>query len=81
MQFETREQYLAAVTMWKEQYTEHSNKIRAIKNQIKEESRKKGYTYAWPDLISAKKKATTMIAERQAAKVEAQRQYLLTRQN
>lgn len=81
MQFENRTQYLAAVAMWKAAYQEHSVKIRAIKAQIKEESRKKGYTYAWSALRAAKNQATSMIGERQEAKIEAQHQYLASRQS
>lgn len=80
MQFETREQYIIAATQWKAEYEQLSKKIRAIKHQIKEESRAKGFTYAWSALASAKTEAQVMLGVRQESKIEAQRQYLAQRQ-
>lgn len=80
MDFQTREQYLAAVSEWKIAYKELSAKIRAIKAQIKDENRKLGYSYAWSQLMAAKSNATGTISWRRDAKIEAQRQYLEARQ-
>ena len=73
--FNTRAEYLAYTDEWKDAYKTLSAEIRAIKHQIKEESRERGYTYLWYDLRSAKDIARTLINERHAAKVEAARQY------
>lgn len=80
MNFTNRQEYLAAVTMWKANYKELSSKIREVKAKIKEENRKKGFTYLWHDLGQLKIEATDQIAVRQASKIEAQRQYLISRE-
>lgn len=77
--FTNRTEYLAQVAEWKDAYKTLSAEIRAIKHQIKEESRAKGYTYLHYDLRNAKIKARALIGERHGSKVEAQRQYLSTR--
>ena len=73
--FTNREEYLAQVAAWKEEYKELSKQIRAVKLEIKKESREMGYTYLWYDLRSAKDIARSMINERHASKVQAARQY------
>lgn len=73
--FTNRTEYLEFVRDWKEHYENHSKQIRTLKNEIKKESREKGYSYLWYDLRSAKDIARSLINERHAAKVEAARQY------
>lgn len=77
--FTTRAEYLEFTHDWKERYAALSQQIRDTKKAIKDENRKKGFTYLWYDLRSQKDQAANMLYERHASKVEASRQYQETK--
>lgn len=81
MNFNSRETYLAAVSEWKKEYQRVSDKLRAKKRERDERQRAgKCQMLVVYDIINAKREARLMIKERHAGKVEAQRQYMSTRQ-
>ena len=73
--FTNREEYLAQVAAWKEEYKELSKQIRAVKLEIKKEHREKGFTYLWYDLNNLKNDARNAIDARHQSKIDAARQY------
>lgn len=75
--FKNREEYLAAVAVWKADYKQLSADIRAAKNALKESMRSKQRDGGYISTIySLKSDARQMLEDRAASKVEAQRQYM-----
>jgi hypothetical protein len=80
--FNNKKTYLAYRSEWKAKYKELSQEIRELRNEIKETQRAKGYAGSMQyTLLKLRAKATSMIEERKASKVEAQRQYLATKKS
>jgi hypothetical protein len=80
--FNSKETYLAYRSEWKANYKNLSQEIRELRNEIKETQRAKGYTGSMQyTLFKLRAKATAMIEERKASKVEAQRQYLAAQES
>ena len=81
MKFTNKETYLAYRSEWKANYKNLSQEIRALKVEINETQRAKGYAGSMQyQLLKLRKQATAMIEERKESKVEAQRQYLATKE-
>ncbi len=75
MKFTNKETYLAYRSNWKTEYNTLSKQIHTLKANVRES----GHQITWQefrDLYNLKAKATAMLEERKASKVEAQRQYL-----
>ena len=80
--FNSKETYLAYRSEWKANYKTLSQEIHELRNEIKETQRAKGYAGSMQyTLIKLRAKATAMIEERKASKVEAQRQYLVAKES
>lgn len=76
--FTNKETYLAYRSNWKAEYKTLSQEIRALKAQMRES----GHQITWTEfsaLAKLKAKATAMIEERKESKVEAQRQYWISK--
>ena len=75
--FTNKETYLAYRSEWKANYKTLSHKIQRLKNEIKETQRANGYAGSMQyNLLRQRAFATTMIEGRKESKVEAQRQYV-----
>lgn len=82
--FNSRDTYLAQVAAWKAEYADLSQQIRDTRKAFRQAQAddSKGKAGAWAeterlrrDLSSLRNEATSMIADRHAAKVEAARQW------
>ena len=81
MYFHDRTSYLAATSAWRVAYAHHSTKLRALKLAFKQAQRS-GFGDLGTlrsEIAVAKRRATSMIAERHHAKREAQSQWLAER--
>lgn len=75
--FNNKQEYLAAVALWKSEYRDLSINIRANKHKFKSSQREGLENYNLRALLSKlKKEATDMLKARAQGKMEAQRQYL-----
>lgn len=75
MKFTNKETYLAYRSNWKSEYNELSKQIRVLKAETRESGHQITCSEFY-ELYKLKQKATAMLEERKASKVEAQRQYL-----
>ena len=76
--FTSKETYLAYRSDWKAKYNELTQEIRMLKATMRES----GHQITWTEaskLQKLKATATAMIEERKDSKVEAQRQYWLSK--
>jgi predicted nucleotidyltransferase component of viral defense system len=79
--FTTKETYLAQRTAWKLEYAQLSIDIRATKHAINNKQRENKMIYAELSLIRSRRAhATEMLEALAIAKIEAQRQYLLAKE-
>jgi hypothetical protein len=76
--FTNKETYLAYRSNWKAEYKTLSQEIRALKTQMRESGHKITWT-EFSQLMKLKAKAQSMLEERAESKVEAQRQYWLSK--
>lgn len=77
--FNNKETYLAYRSEWKASYKELSNDIRNLKSEMRES----GHQITWSEycnLYNLKNKATEMLSQLAAAKIEAHRQYLASKE-
>lgn len=77
--FTSRASYLDYRAAWKAEYKQLSKDIRTAKLEFKNAQREGRYVSHWA-LRGMQERATMMLAERAASKIEAQRQYLAARQ-
>jgi hypothetical protein len=78
--FTNKETYLAYRSEWKANYKALTQGIRNLKAEMRES----GHQITWTEfsqLSKLKAKATAMLEERKESKVEAQRQYWLSKSN
>lgn len=78
--FNSRDEYIAYVAEWKKKYAELSETSRATKLELKEGQRKNDIRAIYKNTaLKAANRwiATDMLAQRAAAKIEAQRQYVV----
>jgi hypothetical protein len=75
MKFTNKETYLAYRSNWKSEYNELSKQIRALRTETRESGHQITSSEFY-ELYKLREKATAMLEERKASKVEAQRQYL-----
>lgn len=79
-EFNTKESYLAAIAAWKTRYRGLSIDIKKLKVDIKEKQRAgKDSSFEQNSLVSQKEIATDMLEWRKASKIEAGRQYELSK--
>ena len=79
MKFNNKETYLDYRSNWKAEYNTLSNEIRELKKQTRESC----HHITWSEYLALKRlkdKATAMLEERKASKIEAQRQYLASKE-
>ncbi len=80
--FTNKETYLAYRSEWKAKYQALSQEIRELKTDINETQRAKGYAGSMQySLLKKRALATAMLEERKESKVEAQRQYLASKES